>query len=121
MVYNFQGMVPISFYRLTKLAAIFLCAAILSACTTHYGAAILKSNPADAEVYDMEDGSFIGFTTVKHLWRSRDTKRKFMNVRLQKEGYEVTNHTFWLDLKHTNKTSALNDAQLVEFDLKPSD
>jgi len=94
---------------------------ILTGCATYggtnYGVTMIKSIPEGVHVLDMEDGSVIGITPVKYLWHSKDTSRKFMNVRLHKEGYKDAIKSFWLSLEHGSKKAAFANPQLVEFEL----
>ncbi len=92
----------------------------ISGCTTYYGAAVIKTIPDGAQVYDMDDGSYIGVSTTRHVWLSRNTQRKFMNVRLHKEGYEDSISSFWLNLDYATSKGAAGSPQFVQFDLKPS-
>ena len=97
-----------------------LAAILLSACTTHYGAAYIESSPPGAQVYDMEDGFYIGITPIRHVWKSKDATRKFMNLRLQKEGYKPELSTFWLNLDYATSKGAAAAPQQVKFELDPN-
>ena len=92
----------------------------LGACApTRYGSVNMTSDPSGAQIYDMEDGSFIGVTDLNYVWKSRDSNRKFMNVRLHLPGYQDYVSTFWLNLDYGNASDAKANAQAVDFTLKP--
>ena len=111
---------PRSKKRFARGLAAAFAAVFISACTTHYGAAYIESTPPGAQVYDMEDGFYIGITPVKHVWKSDDATRKFMNLRLQKEGYKPELSTFWLNLDFGTAKGASAAAQQVQFELEPN-
>ncbi|MGB5709151.1 MAG: hypothetical protein WBM41_20260 [Arenicellales bacterium] len=89
----------------------------LGGCVTNYGAAAFDSSPDAVQVFDMEDGSVIGVTPVQFLWRSGKVKRKYMNVRMQKEGYQDAVKSFWLSLDYKSEKDARTNPQLVQFKL----
>ena len=95
-------------------------AAGLGGCTTNYGAVNIRSEPAGVQVYDMEDGYYIGVTPVRHVWKSKDATRKFMNIRMHKEGYEDFLSTFWLNLNSGTAKAAASNAQSLDVELKKS-
>ena len=107
------------FKKILNLISALVLTICVSGCTTFYGAAMIETNPDGAQVYDMEDGSFVGISSVNHVWRSSDTRNKFMNVRLQKEGYQDTFSSFWLKLDYASPKSARQNPQFVEFELNP--
>lgn len=89
----------------------------LAGCVSNYGAASFDSTPDAVQVFDMEDGSIIGVTPVQFLWRSGKVKRKYMNVRMQKEGYQDAVKSFWLSLDYKSEKDARKNPQLVQFKL----
>ncbi len=105
------------FNRLLRLAPVIVAAILVSSCTTHYGAVAFVSEPEGVSVTDLEDGSVIGVTPVKYVWRSKDAKRKYMNVQLHKEGYRDAVKSFWLALDHGNAEDAAANPQSVQFEL----
>ena len=108
-----------NFKQAYYLISAIVLTAFISGCTTYYGAAMIETNPNGAQVFDMEDGSFVGISSVNHAWRSSDTRKKFMNVRLQKEGYQDTFSSFWLNLDYASPKSARQNPQFVKFELNP--
>ena len=90
----------------------------LGGCTTNYGAINIRSEPAGVQVYDMEDGYYIGVTPVRHVWKSKDATRKFMNIRMHKDGYEDFLSTFWLNLNSNSAEDAISNAQSLDVELK---
>jgi hypothetical protein len=107
------------FKRVCYVISAFTLMLCIAGCSTYYGAAMIETKPDGAQVFDMEDGSLVGISSVNHVWRSSDTRKKFMNVRLQKDGYQDTFSSFWLNLDYTSPESARQHPQFVEFELHP--
>lgn len=107
--------------RLSVFILIMLASGLgLGGCSSHYGAVNIQSEPSGVQVYDMEDGYYIGITPVMHVWKSSDGPRKFMNIRMHKEGYEDFVSTFWLNLNHSSSSQASANPQPVSVELKQS-
>jgi hypothetical protein len=102
-----------------RVSLLLLCLSLvlLGGCVSNYGAASFDSTPDGVQVFDMEDGSVIGVTPVQFLWRSNNIKRKYMNVRMYKEGYQDAVKSFWLSLDYKSETDARKNPQLVQFEL----
>lgn len=101
-----------------KLSALIpLIILFLSACA-HHGAAAIKSRPSGAEVVDVKTGVLLGVTPFRHWWRDDASSRKFVNIRVQKEGYHDKTNSFWIDLRHDSRKSALENAQPVDMILE---
>jgi len=104
------------YLRLTLLLPIVL----LAACANH-GAAYIKTIPSGVEVVNLEDDTTIGVTPVKIWWREGGGKRKFVNIRLQKDGYRDKTSSFWITLRHPDKSSALEDPNVIEIKMDKVD
>ena len=103
------------------IASSTLMLSLLTGCIGNkYGSAYIVSNPAGAEVINLDDGTLLGVTPLKQVWRD-DGKRKFVNIQLDKEGYRDKATSFWLTLKHRTRKSAVNDPQFVEVILDAKD
>ncbi len=89
--------------------------------TTRYGVAAFQSDQENVQVFDMEDGTVIGSTPVNFLWRSKEAKRKYMNVRVHKDGYKDAVKAFWLSLDYRSANAAHKNPQLVTFELEKVD
>ena len=98
--------------KLTSL--VLLLCVLLSACA-HHGAAEIRSQPSGAEVVDVKTGVLLGVTPVKVWWQDDSASRKFVNIRVQKEGYRDKTNSFWVTLRHDSRSSALEDPQSVEM------
>ncbi len=98
--------------KLTALVPLLIL--FLSACANH-GAALIISRPSGAEVVDVKTGVLLGVTPVKVRWRDDSITRKFVNIRVQKEGYRDKTTSFWVDLRHDSRKSALENAQSVDM------
>ena len=104
--------------KFTFVAAILALALLTGCIGNKYGSAYIVSTPPGAEVINMEDGTHLGVTPLKEVWRD-DGKRKFVNIQLDKEGYRDKTTSFWLTLKHRTRKSAINDPQFVDIVLDP--
>ena len=98
------------------ISVLILLVVGLAGCVKH-GAAYIETLPSGAEVVNLADDTIIGVTPVKVWWREGSEKRKFVNVRFQKDGYRDKTSSFWVTLRHANKTSALDSPQHVEITL----
>ena len=88
----------------------------LAACA-HHGAAQISSIPSGAEVVDMDGDVLLGVTPVKVWWKENKESRKFINVRIQKDGYRDKTTSFWVTLRHSTRDSAVENPQMVEISL----
>lgn len=104
-------------YRGLKLGAVGAALMMLGACASYHGAAYIQTNPEGAEVADMGDGTVIGVTPVKVWWEEDSETRKFINIRVHKDGYEDKMASFWVSLRHHSRRDALKDPQSVQIDL----
>lgn len=93
---------------------IFMVSTLAGCVGNKYGSAYIVSNPPGAEVINMDDGTILGVTPLKQVWRD-EGKRKFVNIQLDKTGYKDKATSFWLTLKHRTRKSAINDPQFVEI------
>ena len=108
------------FRKFAGIAALAIMILAIAGCATKHGVATINSVPPGVQVFDMEDGSAIGSTPVSYHWRSKDVKRKYMNLRLHKEGYEDVVKSFWLNLQYRSAESAHNNPQHLNFELSKS-
>ena len=107
--------------RIFRIVCSILVFSLLTGCVGNkYGSAYIVSNPPGAEVINMDDGTILGVTPLKQVWRDSG-KRKFVNIQLDKEGYRDKATSFWLTLKHRTRRSAVNDPQFVEVILDSVD
>ena len=104
-------------HKLPGLITVLVAAVLASSCASNYGAVTFSSEPAGVSVTDLEDGSVIGVTPVKYVWRSKDAKRKYMNVQLHKDGYRDAVKSFWLALDYSSPDDAAANPQSVQFKL----
>jgi len=101
------------------LFAAIVALSLLTGCVGNkYGSAYIVSTPPGAEVINMDDGTTLGITPLKQVWRD-EGKRKFVNIQLDKSGYKDKTTSFWLTLKHRTRKSAINDPQFVEVIMDP--
>ncbi|MEM7193676.1 MAG: hypothetical protein AAF402_01915 [Pseudomonadota bacterium] len=91
---------------------------LLSACGAHHGAALIQTVPTGVEVVNMDDDTVIGITPVKVWYKEDEEQRKFVNIRLQKDGYRDKTASFWVTLRHSNQGDALTNPQFVEVELE---
>lgn len=100
-----------------RILPIFLLSLLLTACVEHHGAVVVRSQPQGAEVVDVKSGIVLGVTPFRYWWRDDSLNRKFVNIRVQKEGYADKTNSFWVDLNHKNKDDAVENAQAVQMNL----
>ena len=101
--------------KIFLVSGVMLLLSLLAGCVGNkYGSAYIVSNPPGAEVINMDDGTILGVTPLKQVWRD-EGKRKFVNIQLDKTGYKDKATSFWLTLKHRTRKSAINDPQFVEI------
>ena len=101
--------------KIFVLSSAFLVLILLGGCVGNkYGSAYIVTNPPGAEVINLDDGTILGVTPLKQVWRDSG-KRKFVNIQLDKAGYKDKATSFWLTLKHRTRRSAVNDPQFVEI------
>lgn len=105
-----------SVYR--RVAGVGLLLVLVAGCTSYHGVAHIQSNPAGAQVYDMDDSTVLGITPVKVWWREPEEGRKFVNIRVHKEGYSDKTTSFWMSLRHTSKQDAESEPQNVNIELE---
>ncbi len=88
---------------------------MLASCA-HHGAALIESNPSGAEVVDVNEGTLLGVTPFISRWKESG-ERKFVNIRIQKEGYADKTTSFWVSLRHRSRDAAIENAQSIEMNL----
>ena len=98
-----------------KLTILVLLASLFLSACAHHGAAYIQTRPDGAEVVDVKTGVSLGVTPFKYWWRDDSVSRKFVNIRVQKEGYRDKTNSFWVDLRHDNRKAALENAQSIEM------
>ncbi len=90
---------------------------LLAGCAQHHGAVVVRTQPVGAEVVDVKTGVIMGVTPLQYWWRDDNITRKFVNIRVQKEGYRDKTNSFWVDLRHDSRQAALENAQPVQMAL----
>lgn len=102
-----------------KIISILLVgvALVMSGCAS-FGAAEIRSEPSGAQVVDAKSGVLLGVTPVVVTWREDGESRKFVNIRVQKDGYEDKTNSFWVTLRHDTRDKAKQDPQSVKMTLK---
>ncbi len=103
-------------FQTLSLALFAILSLTLVGCA-HHGAAMIESQPTGAEVVDLDNDTLVGVTPVKVWWKESGNERKFVNIRLQKEGYRDKTTSFWVTLRHGSRDSAVNNPQSVEVTL----
>ena len=102
-----------------KIISILLVGAALtlSGCAS-FGAAEIRSEPSGAQVVDAKTGVLLGVTPVVVTWREDGESSKFVNIRVQKSGYEDKTNPFWVTLRHDSREKAKKDPQSVKMTLE---
>lgn len=106
-------------YKRNPFIVLSLCliALNLGACSAHYGAARITSNPPGAEVIDADDQTIIGVTPVTMWWKEPRDERKQVVLRFRKDKFYPKTMAFWLNMTYSSQKSAIKEAQLVEVKL----
>lgn len=112
---------PTLSYKLLRAPAMLAMAALLLTGCANHGAALIHTEPSGAEVVNLEDDTVLGVTPVKVWWREGTEKRKFVNIRVQKDGYRDKTSSFWVTLRHSTKEGALAEPQYVEIKMDKSE
>jgi hypothetical protein len=110
-------MITMIIKKTSLVVGLALMVLLVSACARH-GAALIVSEPPGAEVWDMSDDTLFGVTPVKAWWKEHGERRKFVNIRLQKDGYRDKTTSFWVNLEHGARKNALKNAPPVEVILE---
>lgn len=105
---------------LPRTGGVLLLALAAAGCANH-GAALIRTQPEGAEVVNLADDTVLGVTPVKVWWREGAEKRKFVNIRVQKDGYRDKTSSFWVTLRHPSKADALEEPQFVEIQMDKVD
>jgi len=106
--------------RLAPALGTLVAVLLASGCANH-GAAMIRTLPDGAEVVNLADDTVLGVTPVKVWWREGTEKRKFVNIRVQKDGYRDKTSSFWVTLRHGSKDAALAEPQFVEIQMDKVD
>ena len=101
--------------RLAILVPMMLLA--ISGCSS-YGAARILSEPAGAEVVNLEDDSLLGTTPVMVHWKNDREESKLITVRFHKSGFDDKVTAFWVNMRHSSRAKAENEPQAVKVEMK---
>jgi len=104
-----------------KLLLTLCLSLLLSACAAHYGAAKIISTPAGAEVISGKDGSSLGVTPTKVVWKEASDTNQHLILRFRKDGYYEKVTSFWLHMRHSTSAKAEESPDLVEVVLQRKD
>lgn len=85
---------------------------------SHYGSASIVSEPPDATVVNLEDGSTIGSTPLQYTWETEDVSEKYIQLKLNATGYEDQVTEFFLNSRHGSKESAEKTPQIIHVKMK---
>jgi len=89
----------------------------ISGCSS-YGAARILSDPAGAEVVNLEDDSLLGTTPVMVHWKNDREESKLITVRFHKSGFDDKVTAFWVNMRHSSRAKAENEPQAVKVEMK---
>jgi len=102
--------------RKLSMMALLASSLFISACASqNNGAALIETQPSGAEVVNVKTGVVLGVTPVKVWWRDDGESRLFVNIRVQKSGYQDKTNSFWVNLRHKTREDALEDPQNVKM------
>ena len=89
----------------------------ISGCAS-YGAARILSDPAGAEVVNLEDDTLLGTTPVIVHWKNDRQESKLITVRFHKSGFEDKVTAFWVNMRHSSQAKAEKEPQAVKVEMK---
>jgi hypothetical protein len=88
---------------------------------SHYGSASIVSEPPDATVVNLEDGSTIGSTPLQYTWETGEVSEKYIQLRLNSTGYEDQVAEFFLNSRHGSKEGAEETPQTIHVKMKKAE
>ena len=100
-----------------KTIIVIVAMVLLPGCVSYHGSARIVTSPPGAQVVNLEDDTILGITPFNTWWRDNKQERKFINIRLQKDGFRDKTTSFWVTLRHGTKKDALADPHLVSIKL----
>ena len=100
-----------------ELAITLLLVLLTSGCATHYGAAMIESEPSGAKIINLNDGSVIGVTPTVYLLKDSSDRRQTIIIRLKKDGYYDKTSSFWMDMQHATAENAERNAGTVKLEM----
>lgn len=107
------------------LIAMFWAGTTLTGCgggaTNHYGSASIVSEPPNATVVNLEDGSTIGSTPLQYTWETEEISEKYIQLRLNATGYAEQGTEFFLNARHGSKESAEETPQIIHVKMKQAE
>lgn len=86
--------------------------------TTHYGSASIVSEPPNAKVVNLQDGSAIGTTPMKYTWESEARDEEYIQLSLTAPGYADQITVFFLNSRYESKDDAEKIPQIIKVNLK---
>jgi len=96
---------------LALMAVLISLSTLLSACVSHHGAARIVSDPPGATVLNLRDKTELGVTPLIVHFVEGSSERQNIAVRFKKKGYYNKTVSFWLNLRHSDKQSAIDAAE----------
>ena len=85
---------------------------------THYGSASIVSEPPNAKVVNLQDGSTIGTTPMKYTWESETGDEEYIQLSLTAPGYADQVTVFFLNSRYESKDDAEKIPQFIKVNLK---
>ena len=85
--------------------------------TTHYGSASIVSEPPNANVVNLKDGSAIGTTPLKYTWESDARDEEYIQLKLAAPGYADQVTSFFLNSRYESKDDAEKSPKAIKVNM----
>lgn len=125
--YSYTGRLMMKMYRISVYGltvAALLVGVTLAGCggsTAHYGSASIVSEPANVNVVNLEDGSAIGTTPLQYTWETEDVSEKYIQLKLNAEGYADQMTEFFLNSRYGSKEDAEKNPKIISVRMKKAE
>lgn len=103
---------------LIRLTLLFVIALTTAGCASRYGAVAINTIPSGAEVINADTEEVIGTTPLTVLLKDTSSTRKYVALKLKKQGYQTDISHFWLSMRHKSESAARANPKKVDLELE---
>jgi len=114
-----HGSIALYFLTVSLFCLVFLLAGCAVEKNPPFGAAEIVTDPAGADVINVQDSSTLGTTPLNYVRETKDGEAEYMIVKITKPGYEDKTVSFFISPKYGDGEAAANDPQHIEVNLMP--
>jgi hypothetical protein len=83
-----------------------------------YGSASIVSEPPNAKVVNMKDGSAIGTTPMLYTWKTKDGNQEYIQLILAASGHADHITEFFINPQYENKDDAEKNPQAIKVNIE---